>query len=278
MIRRPSFIKKSLATYHPILYHLVVFIKRVERRLSWILDPYAYAHDKGSKRLKFRVKKHQSVLIKQLSSKENKTLQLNKIQSLKVVVKMINGLVIKPGETFSFCKLVGKPSIRRGFLPGIELSQGKVQVGVGGGICQASNLLYWLFLHTPLEIIERHHHSFDPFPDQGRILPFASGATVMYNYRDLRVRNNTENHYQINLWLDAKCLNGEIRCDSVQRYSYSVFEVGHRFEEANDKIYRSNQLWRKVYDRKNGGHQTHSEYVVSNRAEVKYNFDGYDLV
>ena len=49
---------------------------------------------------------------------------------------------------------------------------GEVKTSIGGGICQLANLLYWMALHTPLEVIERHHHSFDPFPDSGRTLPF----------------------------------------------------------------------------------------------------------
>jgi len=45
----------------------------------------------------------------------------------------------------------------------------------------------WLYhLMIFIKRIERHHHSFDPFLDTGRVLPFASGAIVMYNYRDLR--------------------------------------------------------------------------------------------
>lgn len=48
----------------------------------------------------------------------------------------------------------------------MQLSRGEVVRGVGGGLCQLANLLYWMSLHTPLEIAERHQHSFDPFPDE----------------------------------------------------------------------------------------------------------------
>ncbi len=270
MIKRPKWIKRSFATYHPLLYSLVVYIKRIERHLEWIFDKHKYSSNRSEDILENRVKKHQSVLIRKLSESEDKMLQINKIENLKIVIENLNGIIISPGETFSFYKLVGKPTKKRGFLEGMELSRGCARPGIGGGICQASNLIYWLALHSPLEIIERHHHSFDPFPDQGRILPFASGATVMYNYRDLRLKNDTLHEFQLKFWLDKKCLNGELRCSNFLRYSYSVYEKDHRFVEENNQIFRGNELWRRVIDKKDGGKTINHEFIISNFAEVKY--------
>ena len=73
-------------------------------------------------------------------------LQYNKITNLKIAAKEISGIVIKPGETFSFCKLVGLPTKKKGYLMGMELSFGKARPGIGGGICQIANLLNWLVL------------------------------------------------------------------------------------------------------------------------------------
>jgi len=126
-------------------------------------------------------------------------LQYNKIKNLEIVVKKINGTIIQPGETFSFCKIVGLPTKKKGYKKGMELSFGKAKEGIGGGICQSSNLMYWLALHSALTVNERHHHSYDPFPDDGRVLPFASGATVFYNYLDLQITNNTTQHKLIKL-------------------------------------------------------------------------------
>jgi len=112
------------------------------------------------------------------------------VQNLKAAVPLLTGLLVRPGETFSFCKTIGQPTRARGFTDGMELSHGVARAGVGGGLCQLSNLLHWLVLHSPLTVVERHHHSFDPFPDDGRVLPFGSGATVFFNYRDFRFRND----------------------------------------------------------------------------------------
>lgn len=69
-------------------------------------------------------------------------LQHNKVDNLKLVVQKINGIVIKPGETFSFCKSVGLPTKQKGYKLGMELSFGEARAGIGGGICQSSNLLH----------------------------------------------------------------------------------------------------------------------------------------
>ncbi|WP_368659100.1 VanW family protein [Budvicia aquatica] len=64
-----------------------------------------------------------------------------------------------------------KPSRERGFVEGMELSFGEARSGIGGGICQLSNLIHWMAMHSPLVVIERANHSFDPFPDEGGCCP-----------------------------------------------------------------------------------------------------------
>ena len=74
-----------------------------------------------------------------------------------------------------------------------------------------SNLIYWLTLHTPLTVIERHRHDYDVFPDSGRTQPFGSGATCVYNYIDLQIKNNTGQPYQLKLEITGDHLSGEWR-------------------------------------------------------------------
>lgn len=270
IFKRPKIFKKSLATYHPWLYALVVFIKRLERKIEWKLDEHTYAKCYNKEALPFRLKRHQSVLIRKYANSQDMTLQYNKVENLKIVVELLDGILIKPNETFSFYQLVGKPTEKRGFKKGMELSRGVARAGIGGGICQSSNLIYWLALHSPMEVIERHHHSFDPFPDMGRVLPFASGATVMYNYRDLRLRNNTEYTFQLKLWIDDKYLNGDLRSDRRVPLGYHVYEKEHRFEFKDGQYFRTNELWREIRDKDNQGTHIGHEFIVSNYAEVKY--------
>lgn len=76
--------------------------------------------------------------------------------------------MVQPGETLSYWKLIGRPTYRKGYLDGVLLKNGTVQYGCGGGLCQLSNLIFWMTLHTPLEVKERHRHGYDVFPDSNR--------------------------------------------------------------------------------------------------------------
>ena len=268
MLPRPKWIRRPVSTYHPFLQWLAIRFRRLERRLAWRFDGRSYCHARRAAPLANRVKKHQSVLIRRHDPALDR-LQINKVDNLKIVIRHLDGILIRPGETFSFCRLVGQPTARRGFKPGMELSGGVARAGIGGGICQASNLIFWLALHSPLEVVERHHHSFDPFPDSNRVLPFASGATVMYNYKDLRLHNPTPHTFQLRFWLDAKCFNGDLRCSAELPHSYSVFEQAHRFIERDEGLFRTNQLWRKVICKRTG-REVAREHLFTNFAEVKY--------
>jgi len=200
-------------------------------------------------------------------------LQINKLTNLKIAIKQIDGIIIRPGETFSFCKLVGYPTKRKGYLPGMELSFGKARAGIGGGLCQISNLIHWLVIHSSLTVTERYHHSFDPFPDDGRVLPFGSGATVFYNYRDFQFTNNTNHTFQINLWFTDKCLEGELRIDTELEYAYHVFEKDHQFLKIDGQYYRKNEIWRQKILKQMGGQIIETELITKNFARVTYTPD-----
>ncbi len=197
-------------------------------------------------------------------------LQVNKITNLQLASKKINGIIIAPNQTFSFCKLVGWPAKYKGYLPGMELSFGEARAGIGGGICQISNLIHWLVLHSPLTVTERYHHSFDPFPDDGRVLPFGSGATVFYNYRDFQFTNHTSHTFQINLWFSEKCLEGELRINEELDYAYHVMEKDHEFLNIEGKFYRKNEIWRDRILKFESGKVVATECITKNFARVTY--------
>ncbi|WP_462238499.1 VanW family protein [Ferruginibacter sp.] len=261
--------KKLLSQRHPALYYISVFTKRLKRKIQWYTDDKKYTSSKSSQHLKYRIKKHQSVLLKKLGS-NNEQLQLNKVTNLKIAAAKINGILIKPGETFSFCKLVGLPTKQKGYLLGMELSFGEARAGIGGGICQISNLIHWLAIHSPLTVTERYHHSFDPFPDDGRVLPFGSGATVFYNYRDFQLTNNTAYTFQINLWFSEKCLEGELRIDQELDYAYHIEEREHQFLKIENIFFRKNEIWRHKIFKFKSGKIISTELITKNFARVTY--------
>ncbi|MBB4826306.1 vancomycin resistance protein VanW [Sporosarcina luteola] len=197
-------------------------------------------------------------------------MQENKIVNLTIAAKAIDGILIEPGEVFSFWRLVGRATKGKGYSKGMQLSRGEVKTGIGGGICQLANLLYWMALHTPLTIVERHHHSFDPFPDEGRVLPFGSGASVFYNYVDLRFKNDTEYSFQIRVWLTDRHLKGVIYSNEATACAYHIVEREHAFYQQDGKKFRKNEIWRKTVDKRTG-QCVKEELLLKNHAEVKYN-------
>ena len=261
--------RKLLSQRHPLLYFISVSIKRIRRRLHWYFGPDTFVSTFSIEKLPFRIKKHQSVLLKKLGESDQQ-LQINKITNLSIAHKHIDGVIIKPGEVFSFCKLVGLPTKRKGYLHGMEITFGQARPGIGGGICQISNLIHWLVIHSPLTVVERYHHSYDPFPDDGRVLPFGSGATVFYNYRDYQFKNNTNYTFQINLWLTDKCLEGELRIDKELDFAYHVIEKDHEFIKQGGQFFRKNEIWRNKIAKFEGGKILETELITKNFARVAY--------
>lgn len=263
--------RKRLSEIHPIFYHTRIKQKRLFKSISDVLNLRRFAGEKQTENFAFTCKKHQSLLRRKLGNSDP-VLQENKITNLKIACPTIDGILIKPGETFSFWKQVGEATAEKGYIEGLQLSRGEVVRGVGGGLCQLANLLYWMALHTPLEIAERHHHSFDPFPDEKRTLPFGSGAGVFYNYIDLRFYNPTDLTFQIKLQITENHLKGAIYSEREMPLSYHVFERNHRFLRHGNKVFRENEIWREAIDRRTGN-KTAEELLVKNFAEVKYELD-----
>lgn len=196
-------------------------------------------------------------------------MQHNKVQNLRLAAAQIDGLLIRPGEEFSFCRLVGRTSARKGYLDGMLLDNGKAKTGVGGGICQLANLLHWMVLHTRLVVTERSEHSFDPFPDKGRVLPWGVGCAIYYNYVDLRFRNDTDLTFQLRVTVGERYLEGEIRADRRPPHSYSVYARDESFIRHGDRWFRRNEIWRDVIDRRSGD-RLRAELVKTNCALVTY--------
>lgn len=104
--------------------------------------------------------------------------------NLKLAAKSINGVIIRPGGEFSYNDTVGPRVIARGFKEAIVFIRGKMEPGIGGGICQVSSTLYNAVLLSKLEVLERHTHS--------RTVPYVVAgrdATVAYGLQDFRFKN-----------------------------------------------------------------------------------------
>ena len=152
----------------------------------------------------------------------------------------------------------------------MNLYYGRFRAETGGGLCQLSNLIYWMVLHTPLTVTERHRHSFDVFPDSNRTQPFGSGATCVYNYRDLQISNQTDDEtYQICIRTEGDDLVGEIRTCSTPYLKYRVYEHEHKItHEYWGRYIRHNLIRRQIFDMEDN--LVGDEYVCENHALMMY--------
>ena len=149
------------------------------------------------------------------------------------------------------------------------LHYGKVKTGIGGGICQLSNLIYWLTIHTPLTVTQRYRHSYDVFPDSNRTQLLGSGATCAYNYLDLQIKNETTNTYQLIVYLTDTHLVGEWRSDAPALQKYEVYEKEHAITlEMWGGYVRHNKIHRKVFNLQH--EQIDDDFISENHAIMMY--------
>jgi len=212
---------------------------------------------------------HKTVLRRKLKDVDI-WMQENKIKNLKIAIQKLDKIVLNPGETLSYWRQIKNPSKRKGYLPGMVLHDGKVLSGIGGGLCQLSNLIYWMTLHTPLTVVERWRHSYDVFPDVKRNQPFGSGATCAYPYIDLQIKNNTNQKFQLFLKLNEKYLIGKWLSNETIDFNYEIFEKEHSIKQEWWGGYvRSNEIFRKIRDKNKK--EIKEELITKNEAIMMYN-------
>ena len=251
----------------PLRTQLGLWYYGMRRRALWVTMDRYFATGRAAP-LPFETFRHQTPLLRQLSNTDME-LQYNKITNLKLATAQIDGVVIRPGEVFSYWKLIGKPSRRKGYTEGMVLSYGHVERGVGGGLCQLSNLLFWMALHSPLTVVERHRHDYDVFPDANRSQPFGSGATCFYPHGDLMLRNDTNEDFQFCAHVGDEFLEGSLRSTAPSPYRYAVVERNHEMRSEFWGGYtRHNTLYRQTFDE--NGTLLREEYLFSNDAIMMY--------
>lgn len=97
----------------------------------------------------------------------------------------INGLIIPPGQTFSFNKIVGPRSASTGYKKAIIFFKNEKTEDYGGGICQVSSTIYNAVYRSKLTVLQRKSHSLDI-----TYVPKGMDATVSYGYIDFVFKNN----------------------------------------------------------------------------------------
>lgn len=109
---------------------------------------------------------------------------VNRTTNLKLAANKINGTVLLPGEEFSYNKTVGERTVEAGFKEAAVFNAGKVENGLGGGICQISSTLYDAVVMANLGITVRRNHQFVT-----SYVKAGADATVVWGSQDFKFKN-----------------------------------------------------------------------------------------
>jgi len=261
--------RKLFCEISPFTYRLSMEKEILKRCLKDLFHKTQFAKQRTTSSLPVLIYRHNSLIRRRLGN-VNMQLQENKATNLALAVKHIDGLLIRPGETFSVWKRIGRTTKRKGYKEGMTIAKGAPSQGIGGGMCQLSNLIHWMVLHSELTITEHHHHdALDLFPDFGRQIPFGTGTSISYNYIDYRVRNNTSNTYQLRLWVNDEYLCGELRAEEHQQHTYHIHAENEYFSREDGIIYRNGQVYRDTID-VTTGQCVDTRLIRTNHARVMY--------
>lgn len=261
--------RKLFCELSPTCYRISLQKEYLLRDLHDRFSGEKFAREINTLPLPAIVKSHTSSILRRLEGVDME-LQRNKAVNLRLACAKINGIIIRPGETFSFWRLVGEPGEKQGYREGLVINAGKLGRGTGGGLCQLANLIHWLVLNSPLTVTELVHHSDALFPDSGRRVPFGTGTSVFYKNVDYRFRNTTDRDVQLLVWVDENELCGELRATEPFPYKYRITEENQGFIEEDGVFYRVSRVFRLTLDRER--HVLRRELVLDNHSKVMYDY------
>lgn len=262
---------KNFCDINPFFWTISTYKGILIRNIKDLFSKEKFAKKKQEEKLGNIVYEYNSTIIKTGKDIDPKT-QESKAINIKLASSKITGIIIHPGETFSFWKTVGTVNKRKGYKEGRVLRGDKLITGTGGGLCNLANTINNLILHSPLQIVEFHKHSDALACDIDNRVPMANGTSVSYNYIDYRFKNNTNQVVQILLWCDDEKLYGELRSEEEFPYSYDLIEENHHFKKEKDKYYRISKIYRNTIEKETGNIQS-KELIWDNCSLVMFDYN-----
>ncbi len=170
----------------------------------------------------------------------------NKIHNLRLASACIKNISIQPGKIFSFWNLIPHPNKKNGFKKGRNLIGEGLSTDYGGGLCQLSGILYHLSLLGGLQIVERYPHSKDIYTEQTRYTPLGSDATVVFGYKDLRIKNNLEQEVCFDFEIENDKITAHLCAKEVIKPSTLFFESFDLGAARVAKVYREKNNAREL--------------------------------
>lgn len=262
--------KKLFCEMNPLFYKISLQKEICRRHLRDLRSKEKFAATFREEKLPNLVSSYDCGLIKRGPGIELR-LQENKATNIALAGSRINGIVIHPGEMFSFWRTVGRTTKSRGYKEGRIIKGNRIIPGIGGGLCNLGNTIHLLVLHSPLTVTEFHKHSDALAPDNGKRVPFSAGTSVSYNYVDYRFRNDTDQDVQLVVWCRDERLFAELRSERPFPWSYALVEEDHHFRREGEKYYRISKIYQQVTDRTTGG-VVGKNLVLDNHSEVMYDY------
>ena len=126
-----------------------------------------------------------------------------RIHNINLASLRLNGILVAPGETFSFNKTLGDVSADTGFKQAYIIKEGRTILGDGGGVCQVSTTFFRAALNTGLPITERQAHAYRVHYYEDDLGP-GFDATVFDPTADLKIKNDTPAYILIQSNIDLK--------------------------------------------------------------------------
>ena len=262
--------KKLFCEINPTCYAISLQKEIMKRHIKNLLTHEKFAKTIQQEKLPNVVSNYSCNLIKRGKGIDIR-LQENKATNIMLACNKINGMVIHPGEVFSFWRTIGNTTKRKGYKEGRVIQGDRIVAGLGGGLCNLSNTIHLLILHSPLDVTEFHKHSDALAPDEGKRVPFSSGTSVCYNNLDYRFKNNTDQDVQLLAWCEDGKLYAELRSEKEFPWRYELVEEDHHFQKEEGKYYRISKIYRNIIE-KSKNSVIQKELVLNNHSEVMYDY------
>jgi len=129
----------------------------------------------------------------------------NRIYNIQLAASRINGVLIAPGETFSFNAEVGDISAASGYKQAYVIKSGRTVLDDGGGVCQVSTTVFRAVLNAGLPVVQRVAHAYRVgYYEQG--FPPGLDATIFAPSVDFQFKNDTQNHILIQAYTSGTTL------------------------------------------------------------------------
>ena len=182
----------------------------------------------------------------------------NRNNNLRKACESINGLILQPGEEFSYNATLGQRTRENGYLPAGAYSGTALVQSVGGGICQGSSTLYLACLYADLEIVFRINHGYtSTYIDPGL------DATVNWGGPDYQFRNNT--HFPIQL-------KAEVSDGYMKMWILGTEERDYYVKMDTEVTYGADTIYAKSYKCK---YDRQTDELISRELEARSNYMRY---